>query len=95
VLEVSLQPEGAAALMLATVGHKQPTIKPDDLVRTPNGRTCLVLEILPGHLRRVEDCITGARAVWPVAQLYLVRAATPKRWAEHFLGPAVPIKKPA
>jgi hypothetical protein len=68
------------------VGHKQVTIKPDDLVRTPSGRTALCIEIRQAGFRLIEDSATGQRSIMHVDDLYLVRAAKPKRWADHFLG---------
>jgi hypothetical protein len=61
------------------------TIKPDDLVRTREGRTALVVEIRQAGFRLIEDSATGARSIRHVSELFLVRASKPKRWSEHVL----------
>lgn len=56
-------------------------IKPDDLVRTRDGRiTARCIEILPHHYRRVQNVITGARFVAHVEDLVMIQAAVPKPW---------------
>jgi hypothetical protein len=67
------------------VGYKQPTIKPDDLVRTRDGRTALCVEIMPAGFRRLEDAGTGRLFLAHVDDIYLVRSAKPKPWAERKL----------
>jgi hypothetical protein len=63
----------------------QTTIKPEDIVRLKNGRTAIVREIRQAGFRLVEDCASGIPSTVHVGELYLVRAATPKRWPEHVL----------
>lgn len=57
--------------------------KPDDLVRTPSGRTCTVLKLNPDGSRRVEDRATGEVYDIMPAHLVLVRASTPKPWPKR------------
>jgi hypothetical protein len=61
------------------------TIKPDDIVRLKNGRTAIVREIRQAGFRLVEDVDAGTTTIVHVEELYLVRAAKPKRWPEHVL----------
>jgi len=61
----------------------QTTIKPDDLVRTPEGRTAICLEIRPNGARLLEDVHTKTRFVMHRDQLYLVRPAAIKPWASY------------
>lgn len=72
-------------MILALVGNKPPTIKPDDLVRTKSGRTAICLEIRQAGFRLIEDAITGQRSTVHVDALYLVRSAKPKPWPERRL----------
>ena len=65
------------------VGNAPATIKPDDLVRTPRGRTCLCVELRPAGFRLVEDIMTGERLILHARDLYLVRAAPVKPWPSH------------
>jgi hypothetical protein len=65
----------------------QTTIKPEDIVRTRSGRTCIVREIRPRHFRLIEDMATGQLQIVHADELYLVRAAKPKRWPDHILTP--------
>lgn len=58
-------------------------IKPDDLVRTRDGKTARCLEILPGHRRRLENTLTGTKFIAHVEELHLVQAAPPRRWPSH------------
>lgn len=67
------------------VGNKPTTIKPDDLVRTPSGKTARCLEIRPRGFRLIEDVITNERSILHVDDLYLVRSAPPRRWPSHVL----------
>lgn len=61
-----------------------PIIKPEDLVRTRDGRiTARVTEILPGHRRRLENVITKALFIKHVDELVLIESAVPKRWPSH------------
>lgn len=63
----------------------QTTIKPEDIVRLKNGRTAIVRGIRQAGFRLVEDMATGTQSIVHVDELYLVRAAKPKRWSEHVL----------
>ena len=65
------------------VGYKLPTIKPDDLVRTPSGRTARCLELRPRGFRLLEDIVTKARTILHVQDLFLVSSAPIKRWPSH------------
>lgn len=67
------------------VGNKPPTIKPDDLIRTPSGRTASCIEIRPRGFRLLKDIVSGALFIMHVDELYLVRAAMPKPWPERVL----------
>jgi hypothetical protein len=67
------------------VGAKLPLIKPDDLVRTPQGRTALCLELRPAGFRLLEDVATGQRSILHASDLYLVRSAPVKRWKTYSL----------
>lgn len=68
-----------AALM--ALGAAAPIIKPDDLVRTRDGRiTARVTEILPGHRRLIQNVTTGAKLIVHVGELHLIQAAVPKPW---------------
>ena len=69
--------------MNAAVGQFPATIKPDDLVRTPQGRTALCLELRPAGFRLVEDIATGQRSIIHSHDLYLVRAAPVRRWKSY------------
>lgn len=64
------------------VGNKPPTIKPDDLVRTPSGATGTVLRINPDGTREIQ-LLNGALVALRPEVLYLVRAAVPKPWPSH------------
>lgn len=57
--------------------------KPDDLVRTPSGRTCFVTAINPDGSREVKDCSSGAVYDIMPLHLILVRAAIPKPWPKR------------
>jgi hypothetical protein len=61
------------------------TIKPDDIVRLRNGRTAIVRDIRQAGFRLVEDMATGVTSSVHVDELYLVRAAKPKRWLVRLL----------
>jgi len=67
------------------IGAAPTPIKPDDLVRTPSGRTCLCLELRPAGFRLIEDVATGQRSILHASELYLVRSAPVKRWPSHTL----------
>lgn len=69
----------------AIVGHKTPTIKPDDLVRTEGGGTAVCIEIRPRGFRLLRDVVTGFLFSKHVDDLYLVRASTPRPWPAHRL----------
>lgn len=57
-------------------------IKPRDLVRTPSGQTATVIAILPNGERELF-LENGVYLTMRASLLYLVRAATPRRWPEH------------
>jgi hypothetical protein len=61
-----------------------PTIKPDDLVRTPSGATGTVEDILPDGRRRVR-LLDGERVELLPHLLYVVRSAVPRPWSRHTL----------
>lgn len=61
------------------------TIKPDDIVRLQNGRTAIVRDIRQAGFRLVEDMASGDTTIVHVDELYLVRAAKPKRWPSRLL----------
>lgn len=65
------------------VGHKQPTIKPDDLVRTPSGRTCICVAINPDGSRALRDVLNGEQLDMRPQHLTLVRAAPVRRWPSY------------
>lgn len=67
----------------AAVGETPPTIKPDDMVRLPNGNTGTVLTIEAGGIRTVHDLDTGTIVRVHRDDLYLVRAAKPKPWPDR------------
>lgn len=69
-------------MRFSLVGNKPPTIKPDDLVRTPSGQTGTVTRINPDGSRDVALLNGGTLTLRPEV-LYLVRAATPKPWPSH------------
>lgn len=62
------------------VGNKPPTIKPDDLVRTPDGRTAVCFALTPDGARLLRDVFSGDIFKMQRESLYLVRASTPKPW---------------
>lgn len=61
--------------------NNSPLFKPDDLVRTPAGRTAKVLSVLPNHEREIQF-IDGEREVlvMKLTQLRFVQASKPHRW---------------
>lgn len=61
------------------VGYKPPTIKPDDLVRTPTGETGTVERIISGGRREVR-LLNGQLVELKAHELYLVRSAIPMPW---------------
>lgn len=61
------------------------TIKPDDLVRTPDGRTAVCVDLNADGTRTLKDVITGHLFRMHRELLYLVRAATPRPWPKHVL----------
>lgn len=67
------------------VGNKQPTIKPDDLVRTPSGRTARCLELRPRGFRLLEDVVTKVQTILHADDLFLVSSAPIRRWTSHSL----------
>jgi hypothetical protein len=59
-------------------------IKPDDLVRTRDGRiTARCIEILPHHYRRLQNVLTGARFMAHVDDLVVIQAAVPRPWPKE------------
>lgn len=70
-------------MIFGTVGHKQPTIKPDDLVRTPSGRTCICTDINPDGSRALRDILNGDTFDLRAGLLTLVRAAPVRRWTSY------------
>lgn len=71
---------------MAFVGNTKPTIKPDDLVRTRDGRTATVVEIRPGGFRWLVDVASNRPFEAHVDDLYLVRSALPRAWPSHLPG---------
>jgi len=61
------------------LASEPPVIKPHDLVRTPQGDTGTVLEILPAGVRLVK-LLAGRRVRLHVSQLFLVVASIPRPW---------------
>lgn len=70
-------------MILPIVGHKSSTIKPDDLVRTPRGRTCLCLWINADGSRELQDVLTGETFSMMPSLLYCISAAVPKPWRDR------------
>jgi hypothetical protein len=72
--------------MQALVGNTKPTIKPDDLVRTPSGRTAVVIQVRPCGFRLLQyvDAPRG-QVELHVDDLYLVRSAVPRPWPGYRL----------
>jgi hypothetical protein len=64
----------------------QTPIKPDDLVRTPSGRTCICEGINADGSRALRDVLTGEQLDMHPKHLHLVRPAPIKRWPSY--GPA-------
>lgn len=67
-------------MIRAGVGNNRYLIKPDDLVRTPGGRTALCLGINPDGSRELQDVLNGEQFSLMPSLLFLVRAAIPKPW---------------
>ncbi len=65
------------------VGTLPPTIKPDDMVRTPDGSTAICVELRPAGFRLIEYSATGQRSIWHHRDLYLVRSAPVRRWKSY------------
>ena len=61
------------------VGNRPPTIKPDDLVRTPSGETGIVESLNSDGSRNVRTR-QGELVTLKPAHLYLVRAAPIRPW---------------
>jgi hypothetical protein len=73
---------GAGPLTVLNVG-KKPTIKPDDIVRTPSGRTARCRKINADGSRELEDTVSGELFDMRPEKLYLLRASRPKPWPSH------------
>jgi hypothetical protein len=66
-------------------GQQVQTIKPDDVVRTPTGRTAVCLDINADGSRKLEDVDTKEVFDMMPAKLYLVRSAPVRRWQIYHL----------
>lgn len=55
-------------------------IKPDDLVRTPSGRTCICEGINGDGSRALRDVLSGEQFDMLPQHLHLVRAAPVRPW---------------
>jgi hypothetical protein len=68
---------------IRTFGKKPPTIKPEDLVETPTGRTARCREINPDGSREFEDVVTGERFDLMPRLVRLLLSAAPRRWKTY------------
>lgn len=63
--------------------QREPTIKPEDLVRLPSGRDAICLAINGDGSRLVQDVLTLETMNLMPSQLYLVRSAPCRRWPSY------------
>jgi hypothetical protein len=61
------------------------TIKPDDLVRTPSGRTCICEGINADGSRALRDVLNGDTFDMRPKLLTLLRSAPARRWPSYRL----------